>query len=343
MLRYAARVRAKGKRQAKKNITSKSPSIAFVGAGKLASFLVPELAAAGYKIAEIVGRKEAKSMRRARALARRVGARASTLDAATLEADMLWLAVPDGKIRRVAESLARRAKSCGAESRGQSGSRSRKKGASSLEAGLPSRRSSRKETMVAAMPRFAFHSSGALGSGELGVFRKAGVSVASVHPLMTFVAGTSPSLRGVPFAVEGDREAVSAARSLVRKLGGESFVFPVRRKAAYHAWATMTSPLLLAYLVTLENGAREAGLGPAEARRMSLPILRQTIENYAKLGPANSFSGPFVRGDAVTVKKHLTLLNRNAQIRGVYVALARVALNRLPVRNRRKLVGLVAD
>jgi hypothetical protein len=118
-------------------------------------------------------------------------------------------------------------------------------------------------------------------SRELEPLRKAGVAVASVHPLMTFVAGAHPSLTGVPFAIEGDDAATRVARRIVRELGGESFHCPQRAKAAYHAWATMTSPLLLAFLVTLEEAARAAGLTREDARRKSLPIIRQTLANYA--------------------------------------------------------------
>jgi len=124
-------------------------------------------------------------------------------------------------------------------------------------------------------------------------------------------------------------------------LGGESFLLPARRKAAYHAWATMTSPLLLAYVVTLEEVARAAGLRREDARRMSLPIIRQTLENYRRLGPRHSFSGPFIRGDGETVAKHLALLKKNPNTRALYMALGRAALAGLPVKNRKALRRLL--
>jgi predicted short-subunit dehydrogenase-like oxidoreductase (DUF2520 family) len=171
--------------------------------------------------------------------------------------------------------------------------------------------------------------------------RKAGVAVASVHPLMTFVAGAYPSLTDVPFAIEGDDKATRVARQIARELGGESFALPAAYKAAYHAWATMTSPLLLAFLVTLEEAARAAGLTHEDARRKSLPIIRQTLANYASLGPARSFSGPLIRGDVETVTKHLAVLRKHPVTRDVYVALARAALRGLPVKNRNGLMRLL--
>jgi predicted short-subunit dehydrogenase-like oxidoreductase (DUF2520 family) len=76
---------------------------------------------------------------------------------------------------------------------------------------------------------------------------------------------------------------------------------------------------------------------------MSLPIIRQTLENYRTLGPGHSFSGPFIRGDAETVKKHLALLKAQPRTRAVYVALAQRALARLPVKNREQLWRLLVD
>jgi len=158
---------------------------------------------------------------------------------------------------------------------------------------------------------------------------------------MTFVAGAHPSLADVPFALEGDRAATQVARQIVRKLGGESFPLPTARKAAYHAWATLTSPLLLAFLVTVEEAARAAGFTRKDARRKSLPIIRQTLANYSRLGPSPSFSGPLVRGDAETVAKHLAALKKHPGALEVYVALARAALRELPVKNREGLSRLL--
>jgi len=275
-----------------------------VGAGSLATFLSLALRKSGYTITEIISQNLPRSRHPARRLASKVGARATTGGTADLDAELLWLCVPDGAIRKAASSLAARAKG---------------------------------------KVRFAFHSSGALLSRELASLRRGGAVVASVHPLMTFVPGSHPVLTRVPFALEGDDPATRLARRIVRDLGGESFALPAARKAAYHAWATFTSPLWLAFLVTLEEAARAAGLTRADARRMSLPIIRQTLENYSRLGPEHSFSGPIVRGDATTVAKHLAVLKKHPAVRDVYVALARAALDRLPTKNRNELRRLLKD
>src|SRR5580693_8833394 len=185
--------------------------------------------------------------------------------------------------------------------------------------------------------KIAFHSSGALASDELKSLRQGGAVVASVHPLMTFVTGSMPSLIGVPFAMEGDAAAVRSARQIVRALGGEAFTIRKQHKAAYHAWGAFASPLLVAMLVTAEQLARKAGLSAVEARKKMLPIVRQTIANYGALGAAGAFSGPIVRGDAEIVRKHLQVLRKLPEATDVYLALARAALRYLPARNRGEL------
>jgi predicted short-subunit dehydrogenase-like oxidoreductase (DUF2520 family) len=304
------------RREEERRERKRKGAVAIVGAGRLASFLARALRESGYEITEIIARARPGSMRRARSLAKKVETRAVTAGNAALDADVIWFCVPDREIRAASEAAAARVlRSAGGKER-------------SLERARVS---------------YAFHSSGALLSDELGELREAGIGVASVHPLMSFVAGVRPSLRGVPFALEGDVAAIRVARRMVRELGAESFVLLAGRKSAYHAWATMTSPLLVAYLVTLEEAGRQAGLSRERARRMSLPIILQTLANYGRRGPANAFSGPFIRGDSETVAKHLALLQESPSIRAVYVALARVALARLPAGNRRELEKLLAE
>ena len=299
-----------GKLADNRKTTTTQPTIAIVGAGSLATFLAVALRDAGFTITEIVARDSPRSRRRARALAAQVGAKAITANSAALDAALLWFCVPDRAIRGAALFLAD---------------------------DLVARALVHQKAKV----RFALHSSGALSSRELDSLRTAGIAVASVHPLMTFVAGARPDLTGVPFAMEGDDAATRVARRIVGKLGGDSFTLPAARKAAYHAWATLTSPLLLAFLVALEEAAQAAGFTRQEARRKSLPIIRQTLTNYSRLGPARSYSGPLIRGDVETVAKHLAVLKNRPGAREVYSALARAALRGLPVKNRKGLKRLL--
>jgi predicted short-subunit dehydrogenase-like oxidoreductase (DUF2520 family) len=293
------------------------PRITIVGAGNLGTALAMCLHRAGYVIDQVVFRNSGASRRRAAALAKRVGARAGDVARATIDSDVVWLCVPDDAVAKVARSLAQNA-----DWRG----------------------------------RVALHSSGALASDEMVALRRRGALAASVHPMMTFVAGSrqaglsrtgllhtgaQPSLAGVPFAIEGDAPAVRASRAIVKELGGKAYTIRRQDKVAYHAWGTFASPLLTALLATTEHVAAAAGLNRREAKRRMLPILQQTLANYAALDAAGAFSGPIVRGDVETIRRHLRVLRKVPEAGEVYAALAKAAVRYLPGRRKPQVARLL--
>jgi predicted short-subunit dehydrogenase-like oxidoreductase (DUF2520 family) len=281
---------------------ARKPRIAIIGLGNLGTALALSLHRAGYAIEIVVG----TSLTKARRLGKQVGAKSSTSfsasDLASGSIDLLWFCVPDSQIALAARSVANKI--------------------------------SRKGII-------AFHSSGALTSSALDALRAKGAGVASVHPLMSFVRGSQPSLHEVPFAIEGDRAAVRIARRIVRDLGGQAYSIRKQDKASYHTWSTFTSPLLTALLATTEHVAGLAGIKSKAAKQRMTPILLQTLANYFSRDAAVAFSGPIIRGDADTIRQHLRVLRRAPAARRVYAALALAALEYLPAKNKLALKRLL--
>ncbi len=273
------------------------PQIAIVGPGNLGTALAVSLRNAGYSIETVIAHSRGESLRKAQRLARRVDGHAR-VDMAGAKAQLIWLCVPDAEIARAAQALAEIAPWKG---------------------------------------RVVLHSSGALTSDELRPLQRRGAAVGSLHPLMTFVLGSLPSFAGLPFAIEGDTAAVRIARQIVRDLGGQANSIRRKDKAAYHAWGTFASPLLTALLATMERIAEIAGVNRTVARRRMMPILRQTLANYNALGAPDSFSGPIIRGDIETIRRHLRVLKSVPAAREVYSSLARAALQYLPAKNKTAL------
>jgi len=279
---------------------AEQPSIAIVGAGNLGSALAISLRDADFRIDAIITPARAASLARARGLASKIGSRVLA-QVEGVQARILWICVPDSAIAQATASIASQF-----EGRG----------------------------------RVALHSSGVLSSDVLQPLRAKGASVAAVHPFMTFVRGSRPSLAGVPFAIEGDSRAVRLGRSIVHRLGGKPYAIAKKEKNAYHAWGTFASPLLTALLAATEQVAGLAGVSPREARQRVLPILLQTVRNYGEFGAPGGFSGPIERGDVATVQRHLEVLRRSPIPRQVYATLARSALEYLPAKNKTALKSL---
>ena len=277
-------------------------TITLIGAGNLAQALGPALRKAGYRVEQVVARNNPESMRRARALARKVGAAAVHLEEARPAADVIWLCHTDDALGSTAKLLARNP--------GWKG-------------------------------RIVLHASGALTSDVLAPLKRAGAHTASLHPMMSFVAGTAPKMSEIPFAVEGDKQAIAAAQQIVGKLGAEVFQIKKTSKVLYHALGSFSSPLVVATLVTAERVGKAAGLTLPQTRKIMGPILQQTLSNYLQRGPTAAFSGPIKRGDLQTVRRHLKELEKVTLARDVYRALVRSALRDLPSKRKKEMLELL--
>lgn len=283
-------------------------TVTLVGAGNLARALTMLLPDAGYQVDEIVTRSDSRKIQSARGLARHQRAKLATMDNAEFASDIIWLAVSDSAIRSCASVLA---------------GKGRWKN------------------------KIVLHSSGALTSDELSSLRKKGARVASLHPMMTFVPGDVPNLRGVAWTVEGDSKAVRWAKQMVQAMGGTVVTIDRNKKPLYHAFGAFLSPLLVVHLNTAAAVAEAAGISPKGLAKFMEPIIRRTLDNlFAHLaekdGVGKAFSGPLVRGDVSTIERHLRALRKTPEARALYRALAEAAVESdLPVKNRRSIRQLL--
>ena len=157
--------------------------------------------------------------------------------------------------------------------------------------------------------RIVAHTSGAVSSTALEPLKTRGALVASLHPLAS-IATSRPDaeFRGTPFAIEGAPRAVHVLRRLVLDIGGLPVTIPREAKALYHLIACILSNDLVAFLACGFEAARGLGLGPRQAARLYLPLVRGTVENVASLGPVKALTGPVSRGDIATLRLHAEAL-----------------------------------
>ena len=161
------------------------------------------------------------------------------------------------------------------------------------------------------------HLSGSLGLEVLPTHSRR----AALHPL---VAMPDPergaqALHGAWFAVAGD----PLVRDIVSALGGHCVEVDDAQRAAYHAAACIASNHLVGLLGQVERVAAAVGV-PLEAYHS---LVRSTVENVERLGPAAALTGPVSRGDWATIERHLDALDgdeRDAYCAGAALA-ARLA------------------
>ena len=263
--------------------------MSIIGAGRLGTALGLALKAAGYKIEVVAANRPAAARRAAKTFGPKTLAvsalqlsRLSPSQRARLNrCSLVLIATPDDVIAQVAQQIAEIFIS-----------------------------KSRDDKTPAAARRVVLHTSGALSADALEPLRRAGFAIGSLHPLVSISESRSGAdlLTHAFFSVEGDPEAVSIGRSIVRELGGESFKIDSHRKALYHAAAVTASPNMTALFDIALEMLGACGLRPARARRILLPLIESTVANLATHDPARALTGTFKRGDVSTVQKHLAAL-----------------------------------
>jgi predicted short-subunit dehydrogenase-like oxidoreductase (DUF2520 family) len=176
--------------------------------------------------------------------------------------------------------------------------------------------------------RVVLHTSGALDSRVLDPVRECGANVGSMHPLQTFTGKNVPSLEGRVFAVEGDTRAMRVAQQIARSLGASPARIEGEKKVLYHAAAAIAAGHVLAVEEAATQLLISLGMVRREAVRALLPLTRQVLENFERLGPRAAWTGPLSRGDYKTVAAHLYALRDSPE----EIAAAYEVLNRLAAR-----------
>jgi predicted short-subunit dehydrogenase-like oxidoreductase (DUF2520 family) len=183
------------------------------------------------------------------------------------------------------------------------------------------------------------HVSGVLDRSALEVLEPTGAALGSLHPLQALSdPTTSPDrLRGAVAAVEGDPRALECATALARSVGLIPFTLPPGAKGRYHAGAVMASNYLVVLAALAERLFAAAGM-PEEVRLGGLAALMDgTLANVRTEGPLQALTGPVVRGDTETIRRHLKLLSPSDA--ALYRALGRGALDLAnPDAERRRAV-----
>ncbi len=157
------------------------------------------------------------------------------------------------------------------------------------------------------------HSSGATGLDVLAPHE-----AFALHPLMTVTSGDAP-FAGAAAAIAGSTpRALALAARLSEAMGMRPVQVGEPDRAIYHAAASVASN----FLVTLEGAAETlAGIAGIE-REMLLPLVRATVENWARIGAERALTGPIARGDEGTVTaQRAAIAERAPELLGLFDAM----------------------
>src|SRR5260370_20374033 len=262
-------------------------SFSIIGAGRVGRALGRRLRELGWKIGAVVTRSETTARKAVRFIG--AGHAHAFLTRQVLAAQVILVTTPDHSVAEVAEELAR----IGAEElRG----------------------------------KIVLHTSGALSSAVLAPVKKCGAAVGSMHPLQTFSGVGVPPLDGKVFAIEGDAYAVRMARQIARTLGAVPARIEGSKKPLYHAAGALAAGHVLALMEAATRLMTSAGMKRREAMQALLPLSRQVLGNFERLGPRAAWTGPLSRPHFEVVAAHIEAMkDLPAEFAETYEAVNRLA------------------
>jgi len=161
--------------------------------------------------------------------------------------------------------------------------------------------------------KFVFHMSGAGGLDLLDAAKKAGASIASIHPLQSF-SSIDQAIQNIPgsyFGITADKKSQLPAKNIIRDLGGIPIAISPDQKPLYHAAACFASNYLVSLMNVVESIYQAIGLNEKDAKKAFLPLVYGSLKNIEKSGSISSLTGPIARSDFGTIKKHITAINEN--------------------------------
>jgi predicted short-subunit dehydrogenase-like oxidoreductase (DUF2520 family) len=246
-----------------------SETVSVVGAGRVGRALGRRLHELGWR----VGAVTARSISNARAAVRAIGA-GQPLDGVTheiLNSPVILITTPDGAIEGAAKHLAHLG---GSEWSG----------------------------------KVVLHTSGTLDSSVLQPLAKLGAATGSMHPMQTFSHQNPPDLTNCIFGIEGRPAALQVARKMIHQMGGVAVRLSGANKAAYHAAGSFACVYVLTLLEVATRLLMKQGFKRRQAMRALLPLVRQTLDNFERVGPLAAWTGPLARGDFSVVERHVKAL-----------------------------------
>lgn len=172
------------------------------------------------------------------------------------------------------------------------------------------------------------HTSGRHGLDVLAPAVRAGALPLALHPVLPF-AGTRVDLErlhGTAFGVTAPEQMRAVAEALVVEMGGEPVWLTEQQRPVWHAALAHGANHLTTLVASAADLLRSVGVD--QPAQVLAPLLGAALDGSLRAGDA-ALTGPVVRGDAATVRAHLTALAGVApEVLPAYIAMARLTADR---------------
>ena len=154
-----------------------------------------------------------------------------------------------------------------------------------------------------------------------------------LYPLQTFTKNHQPDFIDLPFFIESqDVNSSGILKNLAESIGGKAFFADFEQRQKLHLAAVFAGNFTNHMLTIGKELALNAGFDFA----MLEPLIKETIAKALEIGPDVSQTGPAIRNDQNTIKKHLELLSFSPGLQQIYSEISRSIIEYYSTKDKRQ-------
>jgi predicted short-subunit dehydrogenase-like oxidoreductase (DUF2520 family) len=163
------------------------------------------------------------------------------------------------------------------------------------------------------------------GSNPISILSSISNNYGVFYPFQTFTKGREIALAEVPFCIEGSSDNVNTILfNLAKSLGGKPVEMDSEMRQMLHLAGVFSCNFVNHMLAVGQVLAQEYELDYNLLR----PLINETISKALANTPLGSQTGPAVRGDSETIKKHVAILSQiDEDLRDLYLSLSTSIMN----------------
>jgi predicted short-subunit dehydrogenase-like oxidoreductase (DUF2520 family) len=167
------------------------------------------------------------------------------------------------------------------------------------------------------------HTSGSIPLDALSPF---GSNIGVLYALQTFTKGHAADFSVVPIFLEGNAHVLGRLSPIAGFLSRRVSVIDSAQRLQLHLGAVFAANFANYMWLLSEDILKGLGQSGLE---VYAPLIRECMDKALRYGPANAQTGPARRGDAVTMDRHLQVLQgRNPGLAAIYQQLSRMIADR---------------
>ena len=126
------------------------------------------------------------------------------------------------------------------------------------------------------------------------------------YPFQTFSKARKLNLNGIPFCIEASSDEVCTLLfNLSESVGGK----PIKMDSEMRRWLHLSGVFSSNFANHMFTLAQHIAETKGFSFDLLKPLISETVSKALELAPVNSQTGPAIRGDLDTIKKHVAMLS----------------------------------